>query len=434
MAMPGKAVVDRNGGVFTGQRQISRRAFVGAATATGVTLVTGLPRGIVQGFLPTTGPGGVARNVIFMLGDGMGRAQRDAGQLFTVGPYDRLAMDTLPVTGFVGTNSVDAGTFITDSAAAATALATGVKTLNGAIGVDARGERVNNLIELAKDAGKSVGLVTTSRVSDASPAAFAAHVLNRDYQREIARQYIEETAVDVILGGGKDRWLPKGAPADADELNSSDKDDLIARARALGYAYVRDAAGLASAAGPKLLGLFADEKMFRTPSEGKEGRYDPVVSLERMVTKAIEILSHNPNGFFLFAEEEAIDEMAHANEASLMLKGVRALDKAVAVALDFSTSNPDTLLLVTGDHETGGLAIEAGQDAPFPVANSDYAFKVDWTTGGHTGMRIPLTAAGPGAEALAGHYENTEVFVAILRAMGIELSAGIPATPDFGTS
>jgi alkaline phosphatase len=133
---------------------------------------------------------GKAKNVIFMMGDGMGPAHRDAIQLATVGAYDRLAMDQLPIEGMVGTNSADPETYVTDSAAAATSLATGVKTYNGAIGVDAQGREVRNIVEQAKAAGKSVGLVTTSQVTDASPAGFAAHVEDRSQHREIARQYI----------------------------------------------------------------------------------------------------------------------------------------------------------------------------------------------------------------------------------------------------
>ena len=136
---------------------------------------------------------GQAKNVIFMMGDGMGPAHRDAIQLATVGAYSRLAMDRLPVEGMVGTNSADPETFVTDSAAAATSLATGVKTYNGAIGVDAEGQEVRNIVEQAKAAGKSVGLVTTSQVTNASPAGFAAHVEDRSQQSEIARQYIEDT-------------------------------------------------------------------------------------------------------------------------------------------------------------------------------------------------------------------------------------------------
>lgn len=405
--------------------------------------------------------GGSTKSVIFFLGDGMAQAHRDAGQLFSVGAYAPLVMDSLPYAGLIGTNSVTEGELITDSAAAATSFATGVKTFNGAIGVDASGASVPTLMELAKAAGKSVGIVTTSQVTDASPAAFAAHVQDRDEQSEIARQFIEETQVDVILGGGEDRWLPAGTPGafpdnppeDDEEASESDKGDLIAKAQELGYAYVSDADGLASATGPKLLGLFANEEMFQQRPEEQGDLYEPVVTLDKMTAKAIEILSANPAGFVLFVEEEAIDEMSHSNNATLMLKGVQELDKAVTVGLDYASANPDTLLLVTADHECGGLTIEgpddpdypdesgtggaddiSAEDGPFPVADSGYTFILDWTTTGHTGVRVPITSVGPGAEQLTGVFENTYLFVVLATVLGLPLPAGVDATPVPGST
>lgn len=408
-----------------------------------------------------------ARNVIFFIGDGMGEAQRRAGQLSSVGLTGTLIMDSLPVTGRVGTNAAG-DEWITDSAAAATAYGTGVKTTNGAIGVDSSGATVTNLAELAKAAGKSVGVVTTSQVTDASAAAFAAHVPDRDDQSEIARQMIEEIELDVILGGGESRWLPEGTPGafpdnppeDPEEQSRSDQGDLIARAQELGYEYVSDAAGLDAASGPKLLGLFANEEMFQQFPEGQGDVYEPVVSLDQMTAKAIEVLSQNPNGFFLVVEEEAIDELGAANNSVLTIEGVLELDKAVGLGVEFAEANPDTLLLVTADHEVGGMVIEAlddpeeldesgsggtvaaaaaatpmageaetysGEDGPFPIAGSEQMFVIDWTTGGHTPGRVPLTAMGPGSERLVGNYENADVFGAIVAAMGLALPEGTPA-------
>ncbi|MGI8482852.1 MAG: alkaline phosphatase, partial [Thermomicrobiales bacterium] len=223
--------------------------------------------------------------------------------------------------------------------------------------------------------------------------------------------------VDVILGGGEDRWLPAATagaypdkPAeDTEEASSGDQGDLIAVAQSLGYQYISDAAGLQSATGPKLLGLFANEEMFQQRAEGDGDIYNPVVNLNDMVSKAIEILSQNPAGFLLFVEEEAIDEFSHNNNATYALKGVQELDTAVRTALDYATQSGDTLLVVTADHECGGLTIEGLDDdqgtvadGPFSVAGSGYQFKVDWKTQGHTGVRVPLTAFGPGSELFAG--------------------------------
>lgn len=439
-------------------RSIDRRRLLATGSAAVAATVIG-GKGLVaaQDASPIATPGGAA-SLIFYLGDGMGQAHRDAGQLFFVGAYETQVMDSLPVVGMIGTNSVTPDALVTDSAAAATSFATGVKTVNGAIGMDAAGNSVTNLFELAKAAGKSVGVVTTSQVTDASPAAFFAHVADRGEQSEIARQAIEDAGVDVILGGGEDRWLPEGAagaypdnpPEDDEEQSSSDKGDLIARAQELGYEYVSDAAGLAAATGPKLLGLFANEEMFQQRPEGDGDIYEPVVSLQEMTAKAIEILSQNPNGFLLFVEEEAIDEMSHENNAPLMLKGVGELDKAVQTGLDYLATAPNTLLLVTADHECGGLTIEgpddpdnpdesgddstiSGEDGPFPVAGSGYTFILDWTTTGHTGVRVPITATGPASDTLAGYYENTDLFVKLVAALGFTLPDGIPAEIVPGT-
>ena len=155
--------------------------------------------------------------MIVLQGDGMGTAQRDLIRLVTVGNKagQDLVMNRLEHTGLVHTDPADPKQAVTDSAAAATAFATGVKTFNGGVGVDANGKPVRTLLEDARRAGKSTGLVTTSQVTDATPAAYAAHVSDRAQQSEIARQFLESSKPDVILGGGEDYWYPKGNPGRA---------------------------------------------------------------------------------------------------------------------------------------------------------------------------------------------------------------------------
>ena len=220
------------------------------------------------------------------------------------------------------------------------------------------------MLERAREAGKATGLVSNSQVTDATPASFGAHIANRDKQSEIARQYIEESKPDVILGGGEDFWYPEGDPgAHPDEPKVAPEEksigtegDLTQRAQDSGYEYVTDAAELRSADGPRLLGLFANEEMFQQAPEGECARYDPPVSLPEMTQKAIEILSQDPDGFFLMVEEEGIDEMAHQSNAGLVIKAGQQLDEAVKVGQAFARSDPDTLVIVTADHETGSLA------------------------------------------------------------------------------
>jgi alkaline phosphatase len=411
-----------------------------------VTLVGGLvvllPACAFAGDDHGSGQGQKARSVIFINGDGMAAAQREAGRLDQKGFDGQLAMNSLPVAGLQTTDSRDRTDTVTDSAAAASAWATGVKTYNGAISVDVDGKPLPTLGGDARAAGKATGLVTTAQVTDATPAAFFSNTADRSLQDDIARQYLEDTKPSVILGGGEDWWLPAGdpgafpdAPAEGPDKGSrSEQGDLVAQAQRQGYEYVTDDDGLAAARGDLLLGLFANEEMFEHRPEGQGDQYDPVVPLADMTTKALDVLSQDKDGFFLLVEEEAVDEMAHSNNGARMLQAMRALDDAVEVARAYVADHPDTLLIVTGDHETGGLTIEdvdskdesgpggtldgvpagedetiSGEDGPFPVAGSDKDFVLDWTTTAHTGAPTPVTAEGPNSGELAGYYPNTHL-------------------------
>jgi alkaline phosphatase len=384
-------------------------------------------------------PAPAPRSVIFVNGDGMAAAQREAGRLALAGLDGDLEMDKLPEAGLLTTDSRDPATLVTDSAAAATAWATGQKTYNGAISVDVNKNPLPTLGQQAKEAGKATGLVTTAQVTDASPAAFFARTADRKSQDEIARQYLEESRPDVILGGGEDWWHPAGTPGtfadtppeDPEEASRGTKGDLVDRARQLGYAVAADPAQLQQATGPKLLGLFANEEMFQQKPEGQGDVYAPVVDLPTMTQKALDTVGPSQAGFFLFVEEEGIDEFAHSNNGARMLQAVQQLDATVAVARRYVAAHPDTLLVVTGDHECGGLTVEGTEaddetgtgdsveDGPFPVAGGTAQFVLDWTTTGHTDVPVPVTAQGPGAEALTGQHPNTYVHEVLARTLGI---------------
>jgi alkaline phosphatase len=346
-------------------------------------------------------------------------------------------MNQLDHAGLVHTDPADPRQAVTDSAAAATAFATGVKTFNGGVGVDRRGRAVRTLLEDARRAGKATGLVTTSQVTDATPAAYAAHVRDRGQQSEIARQYLVRSKPDVILGGGEDVWYPAGTPGaypdhpatDPTEASKGTEGNLVTRARRLGYRYVTNARELRAARGRKVLGLFANEEMFEHREEGHGDLYEPVVPLRDMASKALSLLSRDRDGFFVLIEEEAIDEMAHENNAGLMIKSGAALDATVRVAVRFARRHPGTLIVVQGDHETGGLTIEnpdtadesgdalSREDGPFTVRGTNLQVFADWTTGQHTGADTPITASGPGSAAFDGVIDNTDVHDAIARAM-----------------
>ena len=380
---------------------------------------------------------GRAKNVIFIVGDGMGIAHRELIRLATVGRDGELEMDQMPHHGWAHTDPADPEEVVTDSAAGATAFSTGVHSYNGAIAVDVDGAPVTTLLERAERAGKATGLVTTSQVTDATPAAFGSHVPDRGDQSEIARQLLEVTKPEVILGGGEDWWYPAGTagawpdhPAtDPTEQSKGTAGNLVERARQLGYTYATDATELARADGRKILGLFANEEMFEHHNEGPDAIYEPAVPLPTMAAKAIDVLSEHRKGFFLVIEEEGIDEMSHHGNATLTIEAGRALDQTVALARDFARKDGNTLVVVVGDHETGGLTIEnidgadesgegeRAEDGPFTVAGTDLAFSVDWTTGGHTGAATPATAEGPGASRMRDVRDNTDIHDLVLAAM-----------------
>ncbi len=391
------------------------------------------------------GRSATARNVIFLVGDGLSIAAREATRLATVGKDGQLEMDQLRYAGWASTDSADPEEAVTDSAASATAFATGVRTYNGAVSVGLDGQRLPTLLEAAKGLRKATGLVTTAQVTDATPAAFGAHVPDRGDQTEIARQLVEESQPDVILGGGEDWWYPVGDegayPDDPEdrrpEVSSSTIGNLVERAEEVGYDYVSTPEELAATDADRILGLFANEEMFEQEPEGQGDEYAPVVPLRTMTEKALEVLEQDRHGFFLVVEEEAVDEFAHNNNAARTIQAAQAFDETVALVRDFAATHRGTLVVVVGDHETGGMQVEnvdpddetgdpastsaevlqSLEDGPFPVAGSDLEFVVDWTTSGHTGAATPLTAEGPGAERLARAQRSTDVHDVVLSAM-----------------
>lgn len=342
-------------------------------------------------------------NVIFCIGDGMGLSQVTLARLKAVGSAGKLYMERLPVSGIIRTHSKDH--LVTDSAAAGTALSSGIKTKNGMIGEAPDGSPYRTILEAAQASGMATGLVVTSTITHATPASFASHVKSRKMEAAIAEQLLANH-VNVLLGGGRKFFLPKSDP------NSGRKDerDLIAEARQAGYAYVETAAQLRSVNAPYLLGLFQDEGLTTLPPE-------PMLAL--MTRKAIQCLrsdrSRSPRvrtGFFLMVEGSQIDWACHSNDAESCVRQTLLFDEAVKVAIDFALADGRTLVIVTADHETGGLTIPEGS-----LAGTDV--KVKWSTKGHTGTPVPIFALGPNAEQFAGAYDNTEISKRLAPMLGI---------------
>jgi len=342
-----------------------------------------------------------ARAIILFVGDGMGEAHRSVARWSAIGQRGALAMDRMPALGWSHTASANEP--ITDSAAAATALATGVKTNNRVIGQDPAGNRLTTILERAKAGGMAVGLITNVQMTHATPAAFATHVDDRDKMIEIASQMLA-AEVDVLLGGGEDEFLPAGVTGCYPEPGErSDGRDLTSEAMAAGYTYVcnsTDFAAVVPASTTRLLGLFADEGMSRP--------YSP--SLAEMTQKAIDILSQDPDGFFLMVEGGQIDWASHDNDAANTTSDTVGLDTAIAVAQAYAVSADDVLIIATGDHETGGMSVSltSGEQGPFSMPEGT-SFYVSWEGQGHTAADVPTTAQGPWSELLNGTYENTYI-------------------------
>ena len=296
------------------------------------------------------------KNIIIMFADGAAPTQWELGRyssrLLRNQPF--VVTDRVFREGTLGLLSTAPATvFITDSAASATAMSTGHKAHNGAVAVTPDGGRPRTVMEAARQSGKRIGLVTTAQVYDASPAAFSVHAASRrDYQL-IVDQYLA-LEPEVLLGGGRDYFLPKTAGG----RRTDDRDQLAAFA-AKGYAILRDPRQLRESNAAKLLGLFSDKhlelEIDRDPAR------EPTIA--DMTRAALQALARDADkGFVLLVESENTDDAGHSNDIAALIRALWAFDDAVAVALAFQVSNPDTLVIVAADHETGGLSATSARD------------------------------------------------------------------------
>lgn len=363
-------------------------------------------------------PRSTAKNIIFMVPDGMGLADVTAARIFKNGSEgENLYLETLSTIGYQRTHAADSS--VTDSAAAASAWANGEKFRNGEISChdddqDSKCEPTPGptILETAKDKGKSTGLVVTSTVTHATPAAFAAHVPSRDCENEIARQYIQVTEVDVILGGGLNYFnaIDKGA----DKCGTFG--NFIAEAENNGYEVVYTEQELDSAVAKgskKILGLFTPKgktpEMFRVNPAEHYRREEP--TLPQMTAEALKVLEKDEDGFFLLVEGSQIDWANHRNDVAYQVGETLAFDHAVQVVLDWinekASRRQHTLVIIAPDHETGGFAInDTG------VGNYQTGDLVDgaWTTRGHTAGDVLIWSQGPGSEYLGRALDNTDIY------------------------
>lgn len=401
----------------------------------GAGILPGQTQNPPPSYTPGTGPAH-AKNVILMIGDGMGSAELTAarweradGDLTAYSPTS-LAMDRLDYSGRVTTLAADSP--VTDSAAAISALLTGAKTNRGVIGLDATtvkgasdGPRLTNIAEMAMAKGRATGVITTSRVTDATPAGTYAHVNDRDDEVLIADQLIA-SGIDVALGGGYRSFI-NGTSEDpwGKEGRRTDGRDLIAVARSQGYTVVTSASELGAAPvapGTRVLGLFDTSTM--EYESGRDETKQP--GLSEMTAKAVDLLATDPDGFFLLVEGGLIDHAASDRDYEDAVGETLAFDDAVKTALDFADAHPDTLVIVTADHETGGLILQGsghGVGGIFASGSRIDRNETGLTFGdsaSHTAVDVPIMASGPGADRVChGTIDNTQVFGIMRDAMGL---------------
>jgi alkaline phosphatase len=418
------------------------------------------------------------KNVILLISDGCGPASftmaRDYRRdVLRLGPT--LHIDSLLV-GAVRTFATNSR--VTDSAAGATAFACGIKTYNGAIAVDTLQQPVATLIEAAEARGMATGLVATSRITHATPAAFAAHVASRGDEAGIADQMLRQ-GIDVLMGGGRTFFVPTEAGG-----SRRDGRDLRREAAGQGYQVVEDRTAFDGPVRTPVLALLAHDHL--AYEIDRDAAREP--SLAEMTTRALDLLDDDPDGFFLMVEGSRIDHAGHANDLGGHLHDILAYDAAIAAAVQFARQDRETLVVSVSDHETGGLSLGRNVDrrgvyawqpavlarltqsdeavTPLLKAGADWqaviqaATGIDdwtdaekaqvaeaqaanfppgalramhemvgvravvgWTSDGHTAVDVNLYAFGPGRDAFIGHHDNTHVGQTLARLLGLDLAA-----------
>ncbi|HSH53377.1 MAG TPA: alkaline phosphatase [Bacteroidales bacterium] len=330
-----------------------------------------------------------AKNVILFIGDGMSITHLYASMSVSETP---LIIERFKYTGLQKTYSVS--DYITDSGAAGTAIANGKKTKNGHIGCDSLGNPFKSILKYAEDADLSTGLVSTSSILHATPAAFIANNTDRNNYQEIALDFLK-TDIDIFIGGGK-----------KDFENREDGLNLIDSLINSQYQVTTKIDNL-NLTDYQKFAVFTAEK--HNP-EYRNGRGE---MLPKATEKAIEVLSQNNNGFFMMIEGSQIDWGGHDNDIDYIIAELLDFDRSVGKALEFAEKDGETLIIVTSDHETGGLTLVGGN-------MNNKTIEVNFSTNYHTADMVPVFAYGPGAEKFSGIYENTDVFHKMMQALGLE--------------
>lgn len=330
----------------------------------------------VEKIIPPTGT--KVKNVILMIGDGMSLMHVYSAWTANRG---KLYLENCEATGLSKTYC--ANKLITDSGAGGTAMAIGQKTNYHSVGVDVNGNPQPSLIKLAKQKGLSAGVAVTCRLWDATPADFCCHNVDRDNEDEIIADYVNCEA-DYVVGGGAKKFE-----------NRKDGRNIFKELEQKGYQIARSWEECKNLKSGK---IFAVTDSVDTPLPAERGD-----RLAQSSLKGIELLSQNPNGFFMMIEGSQLDDYGHFNDLDLLMQETHDFDRTVGKILEWAAKDGETLVVVTADHETGGLTLIDGDKDKGEI-------KCKFSTTGHSGVMVPVYAFGPGSELFTGIYENTDIF------------------------
>ena len=340
------------------------------------------------------------KNVILLIGDGTGLSQISSAFYFkeTVPNYSRFKHISL-------INTSSSRQDITDSAAGATAFASGVKTYNGAIGVADDSTEVKTLVEIVSPLHIKTGVISTSSIQHATPACFYAHALKRNFYEEIAADLVKSD-IDFVAGGGIKFFNKR---EDSKNLFK----DLEAKGFGIDTTTLGDFASIKQY--KKMAYVLAKNHMIAAA----KGRGDYLPKATELGIQFLNKEADNSN-FFLMVEGSQVDWGGHANDADYLISELIDFDDAIGKALDFAEKDGNTLVIVTADHETGGFTLSStAKKTEEGKSYSDYnEITGTFSTNGHSATLVPVFAYGPGAEAFSGIYENTEIFHKILKATG----------------
>lgn len=321
--------------------------------------------------------GNKVKNVILMIGDGMSLMHMYSAWTANRG---KLWLDNAEYVGLSKTYCLDK--LITDSGAGGTALASGKKTNYHSVGVDGEGKPAKSLIEYANEKGLGSGVTVTCRLWDATPGDFCCHIVDRDNEDAVMADYVNGKA-DVVVGTGTEKME-----------NRADGRNLFKELEAKGYQTPRSLDDFEKINEGK---VFCVTHPHDTPLPADRGNY-----LERAALHTIDILNKNPNGFFLMIEGSQLDDYGHFNDLDLLMQEVHDFDRTVGAIFEWAAKDGETLVVVTADHETGGLTLVDGD-------LNEGKIVCKFSTGSHSGVMVPIYAFGPGAENFTGIIENTDI-------------------------